>query len=173
MSPFTSYLLRKYLVPASTPWGIYCLPRDDIVLVHPYLNGPRKMTFACTCQFVPKIKLRPHPAMSHCKMLIPSFMIPKPHSSMSHSKPLISLLAIPSGSGWSLHPLISSNSRFTVLHIDLFVCTSFFKSLSLQFRVVQDGPCIHSSSSTFNNRMPLVVPVKPEHLKLAHLQFHC
>ena len=101
--------LRKYLVPTFTPWGIHCPPRDDIRLVHPYLNGPRKMIFACTCQFVPKIKLRPHPAMSHCKMLIPLFMIPKPHSSMSHSKPLISSLAIPSGSGWSLHPLISSN----------------------------------------------------------------
>ena len=138
--------------------------------MHPYLNGPRKMTFACTCQFVPKIKLRPHPAMSHCKMLIPSFMIPKPHSSMSHSKPLISSLAIPSGSGWSLHPLISSNSRFTVLHIDLFVCTSFFKSLSLQFRVVRDGPTVHSSFSTFNYRMSSVVPVMPEHLKVAHFK---
>ena len=47
VSPFTCYL-RKYLVPTSTPWGVHCLPRDNIMLVHPYLNGPRK------CQFVPK-----------------------------------------------------------------------------------------------------------------------
>ena len=112
--------------------------------------------FSVTCQFVPDFFCD----VSTC-----------PKNTLLHNiafKTLTSLLVIPSGSEKSLHPLISSRSGSAILHIDLFIYTSFFKSLSLQFRVVPDGPYVHSSFSTFNYRMSSVVPVMPEHLKLAH-----
>ena len=67
----------------------------------------------------------------------------------------------------ALHPLI-----FQILDPPFFTLTCSFThhfSNPLQFRVVRDGPCIHSSFSTFNHRMSSAVPVMPEHLKL-HIQ---